>query len=334
MRIYLFIVIILKYEREVTIENKKRMSFENVINVIFQLSFFQIKTLIKIPMMMFIIFGLPIIVLLGLGILINEASLFVPVFSLCTILMVGLVYGYLYYSSSNTTFSNNSNLTRNNLRLVNVSIFFTTLMFALLSISVELIVFISFTSLGWVFSSTWAFLPDGIPLPSSLSIVWKELPWAQIIYYFLMTITLSFLFFSMFRTLFKSNQSFTMFVFTYFIFTLCFGHSITPTFDLLQSNGQLWSNSFNNGNKTIEYNKWYSFASLLTPQSFLNQTFFTIFYSGAIPAKLDIGKQLPSHFNYFKWSDDISYNYALIFPFLYLVGMWFFSSIIIKEKIN
>ncbi len=296
-------------------------------------------------MMIFIIFALPIILLFGLGVLLAESVLFVSAFGLPIIIITGLIFGYLYYSSTNTTFHKNHILTKTSSLLLLLSILMVILTFSFLSTSFEFILMITFTKINWIFNDSWVFASLKHPLPSSMSINWSSVPFGQVFYYWLMTLLISFAFFSLFRIFFKNNQTFSMFVFSFFLYTLCFGCVTTPTFDLIQSDGQLWSRSFSKNTEmpTIQYDKWSDYTSFLTPEAFLNQTFFTILYVGAIPTKpviptdgLNIlfethSKVLPEHFVYFKWSDDPSYNIALILPFVYLAGMSFISFGVIKE---
>ena len=322
---------------DVKINLNKEIPFGKRINSIFTMSLLQLKTLFSIPMMMFVIFGLPTIVLLGLGVLLSETAVFIGAFGLVPILIVGLIFGFLYYSSSKSTLHKNHLLTNMTPKILNFSIFFTILVVCFLSVSTELTIMIIFTSLGWVFSPTWAFLPSGTYIPSSLKINWSKLPWFSFIYFWLMTIILSYLFFSMFRVFFKDNQIFSMFVFSFFLYTLCFGHVTGVVFDLVQDDGQLWSKTFKENYdkgeiiRTIRYDSWSEYASFLTPVTFLNETFFTLFYSGATPLDPAIGKNLPEHFNFFKWSEDPSYNYALLLPYVYLIGMFTVSFGIFKD---
>ncbi len=326
-------------------ENKIiNLSLEERINSLFSLYTLQIKTLFKTPLMIFITFAFPIILLFGLGILLSEATLFVSGFGLQIILITGIIFGYLYYSSTNTTFHKNHILTKTSSSTLLLSILMVILTFSFLSTSFEFIVMIVFTKMNWVFSESFSFVPPEHPVSSSMLINWSTVPFGQVFYYWLMTLLISYVFFSLFRIIFKSNQTFSMFVLSFFLYTICFGGVTIPTFNLIQSDGQLWSKSFSETKRpTIQYNKWSDYASLLTPESFLNQTFFTILYVGAIPTQpvssmngFDAlfethSNALPAGFTFFKWSDDPSYNLALILPFAYLLGMSFISFGVIKE---
>ena len=314
--------------------NEIELSFSNKMFSIFTLCFFQIKTLAKTPMMMFMIFGLPNILLLGLGVLLAESDLFVPGFGLPLILTVGIIFGHLYYSSSSTTLDNNFRLTKINPKMINFSIIITILVVCFLSFSFEFIVMITFTSLNLIFSVNWPFFGDAFNARDALIINWGSISWIQVMYFWLMTVILSFTFFTMFRVLFKTNQTFSMFVFSFFLYTLCFGHSTFGVFVRWQSdNNQIWSGSFeaNPGAATMQYNKWSDYAALLTPQNFLNQVFYSMFYSGSTPLNPSANDAIPAFYNFFNWSDDPSYNYALVMPFIYLFGMFSFSFFVLKD---
>lgn len=323
--------------------NKRRssngLSFTDKVVSIFILFKLQTKTLFSTPVMVFMIFFLPSILLFGIGTIFPQSVIFVSGFGLPILLNVGIIFGYLYYSSSKTTLNKNYKLTKVNPNVMNISIFWTILFFSFLSISFEFIVMIVFTSLGWVFSVNWAFLSPESPSRDALIINWSKLPWFEILYFWLMTIVLSFSMFAMFRQVFDSNQTFSMFVFSFLLYTLFFGHVSVGIFVRPQDNGQLWSRTFaEDGLPSVKYNKWSDFASLLSPQNFLNQTFFSMFYSGASPMDPSYNPGggeyyniLDAHYNYFQWSDDPSYNYALIMPYVYLVAMGSIAYGVVKD---
>ena len=312
-----------------------KLPFERKVVLIFKLYILQLKTLLKMPTMVFITFFMPIIILLGMGVLLAEADLFVGVFGLPIILIVGIIFGYLYYSSSSSTLDKNFRLTKMNPRIINASIFFVILTICFFSSSFEFIVMIVFTSFNIIFSYNWPFMKGHFTVGDSLIINWSNLPWLMIVYYWLMTILLSFTFFAMFRIIIKDNQTFSMLVFSYFIYSLFFAHVAVATFNRFNwENGQLWSRDyFNDGVSSIKYDSFSDYASLLTPQNFLNQTFFSMFWSGAthIDPSAPADFHIPAHYNFFNWSEESTYNYALILPYCYLVGMYIISFVLQKD---
>jgi len=109
----------LKFSKDLEIEKVLIMDKPKII---VQMYVLQLKTLMKNPSMVFVMFFIPLIILIGLGILLATASTFVAGFGLPLILIVGIMFGYLYYSSNNTTIGLNNKLTRISEPMVNISI--------------------------------------------------------------------------------------------------------------------------------------------------------------------------------------------------------------------
>lgn len=78
--------------------NNKKSKFCLSLKQTAKLFILQWKTIFSSPIMLFMIFGFPLIFISGVGTLVPTSSLFSASFSLVILLIVGIVYGNLKYS--------------------------------------------------------------------------------------------------------------------------------------------------------------------------------------------------------------------------------------------
>ncbi|NQX83176.1 MAG: hypothetical protein HRS50_00475 [Mycoplasmataceae bacterium] len=265
-------------EFEIPLINSKNIK-RNKTNVIFNLVKLQFKTIYSSPVSLFILFGIPNLLLLGLGILIPVHSVLPSAFGLSITMMVGILFGNFYYSFKTSSFENNAKLSNIENRQKVFSIFISIFILVLLSMSLELTVLIFFESLDIVFMDAFWFF--GESNRESLNIIWKYMNYGNLYYFFIMSFFLNFVIFSLMRFCFKSGRTFQMFVLTYFLMVLIFGGVVKPDY-LSQFNGAP-SNWYyaTEGIIINPYKSWFNWMSFITPSYFLNQQMYSALRVGS-----------------------------------------------------
>ncbi len=255
----------------------------------------QMKKMFKTPFMLFGIFGIPLILLFGIGSLVPSHSLLTPSFGMEAVIVAGIVFGDLYYNIENSTMKNNTNISNygHKTKLLTISLVCFTI--TLIAIIAEFIVFIIFESNGFFFMNEFVFF--GREHFQSLDIEWSLIPWLNLFYYIVMNIILTICFFCFVRIFFKSNKGFIMFLLVYVLLLIIFGGILSYTFNSVElevvnnkiySTGVLTSKNtyinetLNKQTKPIwGFDNLYSLTKLFIPHFFLNQQLSVLFKTGS-----------------------------------------------------
>ncbi len=246
--------------------------------------------LLRSPSMSFAIFGLPLILLFGIGALVPANSLLTPCFGMEAIVVAGIIFGDLHYNMEYSTLNKNASVMNygHKTRLLSTSI--VTLIVTLMAVFVEFAVLISFESMGKFFMSGFVFF--GEYHYQTLDILWKNLIWGDIIYYVIVNILLTISLFILVKNFFESNKTFIMFLLVYVLFDILFGGILIMNYNsaiIYENGGKFYSSGIlaNNGvilgtKKNVwNWTSWYSFTKFITPNYFINQQFSTAFKVGA-----------------------------------------------------
>ncbi len=255
----------------------------------------QMKKMFKTPFMLFGIFGIPLILLFGIGSLVPTQSLLAPSFGMEGIIIAGLVFGDLYYNIENSTMKNNTNTSNYGHKTKLLTISLVTFSITLIAITSELMIFIFFESNGWFFMDHFVFF--GAEHYQSLKMDWSLIPWLDLLYYVVLNIVLTICFFCFVRIFFSTNKGFIMFLLVYVLLEIIFGGLIGSTFNAnevvvvnnkiystgtIASQDQLINNALNREQTSLwEFNSWYSFVKFFIPHNFINQQFVVLFKTGS-----------------------------------------------------
>ncbi len=255
----------------------------------------QFTTLFKDPMILATIFAIPLILLFGIGALVPNHSLLSPCFGMEAVAVSGVIFGNLYYNLTTSTISGNMSTSNYGHKTKLMTIGFITVIVTIIAILFELLVFISFDSLGLFFVDSFVFFKD--PHYQALTISWLKLPWLNLIYYIITNILLTVAMWIFIKGFFASNKTFIMFVLSYVLLDIMFGGVLIMTYSsaevYVSDNGKLLAtgylvsntsikNEFLGGDygNTLKFGGIYSYAKLLVPHYFINQQFSTLFKVG------------------------------------------------------
>lgn len=337
--------------KEITKEKLENSEFVLSLKQTSKLVLLQWKTIFSSPILLFMIFAFPIILVCGVGALIPVRSLFAASFSLVMLLVIGIVYGNLKYSIDTSTFKSNSRLIVINEIQTVFSITITTMLVSFVAFNLELLIVVLFESNNFLFMSGFVF--QGDTSWSSQDVVWKSISWTGVYNFYFISFLLFLSTYYFADSFFKSYRTFSIFVLIWLIINLLFGgvmNSIWTIYDPntkeFISNNRLSNNyrdvpyeeAINWGNGSFNAKSWMSYIPILVPQWFNNQHYFYVFGSGAqytgesFQTISGLTNNLPSHMDMFYWSNtDSFWNFTLLAPFVYSVCFLLFG-LLVKYK--
>lgn len=329
----------------------KTQSFTERLKRLGKITILQSKFIISSGIILFMLFLMPIILLFGVGTLIRESNIFVPSIGISQVIIIGIIFGNLNYSINDSSISKNLTLSKVSWWQRIVSMFLVIFFFSFLSFVFQMIIFVSFESLEWVFMLGFSF--EGDASYYSRDIIWANVSWLAVFMYYFQTLILTFSIYLVISGIFNNKKTFTVFVFSYMIAFLTLGgimschwgyyNSITNE-SLATQYGTLARQTLDvstiNYNDTPAYNPnvWVNYVPFFLPQWYTNQHFFYTVAAGAdsqsgeilneVIQKVDgvdysvhgLYDSYPPQFTFMFWSKyDWYWNYSLLAPYVYTV---------------
>lgn len=250
----------------------------------------QVSKIIKTPMLLFGMFGLPLILLFGIGALIQDGAMFTPAFGILGIVVSGVIFGDLYFTIEHTTLEKSTSTSNYGHKTKLLAISIVTFCATFLAIFVELLVFCLFEAMDWFFMPSFVFF--GPEHYQSLTIELSTLQWGNVIYYISMNILLSLGMYIFLKNFFRTNKTFTMFLLSYVLLDLVFGGVLVMNYNVaqvtmvdgkLQSTGYLVNDAVELGTADSPWvwTSWYQYTKFFVPHYFLNQQFATLLKQGS-----------------------------------------------------
>ncbi len=251
----------------------------------------QLKKIVKTPMTWFGVVGIPLILLFGIGALVQDGALLTPCFGMVPIVVSGVVFGDLYYSMENSTLKQSTNTTNYGHKTKLFTIATVTFIVALLSVLFELSIFIFFESLDWFFMPGFVFFNDAHY--QALTIEWLALQWGNLLYYLIANIILTIAMLIFVKNFFATNKTFTMFILVYVLLDIVFGGVLVMNYNQAVveiENGQVKSTGYISNLSVLlgekespwKMNRLYDYTKFLIPHYFLNQQFSTLLKAGSV----------------------------------------------------
>ena len=201
-------------------------SLINIINL-------QFKSIVASNMMLFSIFLLPLIMMIGMGSLLPTSVLVAPVFSAIPMLIIGVVFSNLYFSLEKSTFKDNSKLSNVGRKTRIISMWIITFSFVTISQFINIILLIIFESNDVFFMDRFTFYSQ--TNYHALDIIWKDVQWGNFIYFVFMTQLISLATYTFTIQFFNDLRTFSIFLITYFFLVLIFGGVVSIMFLANQS---------------------------------------------------------------------------------------------------
>lgn len=329
-----------------------RTSLSDRITRLHKLTKLQIKSIFSSGIVLAMVFALPVILLMGIGAMVRESNVFIPAFGISQIIIIGVMYSHLYYSTNKNVLSENLSLSKVTSWQRFISISIAIFIFAFASYLLELALFVSLESLHLLFMLGFVF--EGDDGTYSYDLIWSDAGWSGIFIYFLETFILTIAIYTIVAKLAKDKKSFTVFVFCYMIVFLCLGGIMTSDYqyyntetgELISRKYRALANEQNIPAAEINYNQtsdwhfadWVDWFSFFNPQWYVNQHFFFAPAFGSIgtegndiitdevPGLLTMA---PAHFQAMYWSKiDQFWNYSMIAPFAYTVLLLIIAKLI------
>ncbi len=311
----------------------------------------QIKSIFSSGIMLFTLFLLPIIMLLSLGVLLTSISMLASAFGLVEQLIIGILFGYLIYSFNSSTLGDNIELTSIKSFQRMLSIIITTLLFVMVSVAIELIVFIILEDNEILFMQGFVFQVQDAENKNLMDIVWSNINFGAFTIYILQTFMLSTAIYYLVSGVLKSYQTFSIFVLVWLILVLVFGSTV--------SSGYYWYDTveqeFVRGSaividkETGTYHLDFSapiiskpsdYTQFFIPQYYNNQHFFYLLQDGAInPDPSSTYTEFPNfsrilsggQTKFMYWSKfDKYWNWTLLAPYLYTLIIVLFGKLVRK----
>lgn len=315
--------------------NQIEVTFFEHIKQIAKYMILQLKSVFSSPMLLFIVFGLPILFLCGVGIIVPTYSIWAACFSLPMIVLIGVTYANLKYSIDTSTFDGNISLTRMSFVHSIISIGSVLFIVSFLSFNIELVFLIICDSNNIIFMDRFIFQkPDSV---SVVEVVWSSVSYSTIYYFYIVTAVLTASTYYFASIFFRSYRTFSVFVFVWTLVCLMFGGILSCNWNYYDSHtGEIlsavvmddgWQNDYSKvhlNETSYEFDNWLSYTSFIVPQYFTNQHFFYTLNSGATQGTYTwdgtsgVQSLSPANYSELYWSKyDEFWNFMLLAPWIY-----------------
>lgn len=281
-------------EKNVLIQNQYNLGkggFTHWFEKVSLLWLVELKKLVKTPMVWFAVVGVPMILLFGIGSMIQDWSLLAPCFGITPVVVAGIVFGDLYYSMENSTMKQATNTSNYGYKTKLFTIATVTLFVTFVSMAFELLVFMTLESAEIFFMPSYMFNAD--EHYRSLKIQWGSIQWFNMFYFIIVNILLTIAMLTFAKNFFATNRTLTMFTLVYLICDIMFGGILLMNYNrvvvTIDSNGVIHStdclaniNTIKTGENNVwSFDSWYGFTKFFTPHYFINQQFAGLLKVGA-----------------------------------------------------
>lgn len=252
----------------------------------------QAKKIMKSPMLIFGVIGIPIIIMLGIGVMVPAANSLCATFGITGIVGCGLIFGDLWYSVENSTMKASLGSSNVGRKTKIFSVGLVSFVASIISITLLTMMFIALESSGILFLNSFVFLGDSHF--QSINVIWKNINWLNFIYFQIINITLAIALFTFAKDFLKTNKTFVMVLFSYVIMDIVFGGVMSNLFNMtvieidesgaINSTGYLYDFKIMSGESDsfLNWTSWYSYTKFTVPHYFLNQQFFLLFRVGSV----------------------------------------------------